>query len=484
MACTVRFTDEHLALFAAASGDRNPLHLSVEYASRTSYGQRVAFGALGALLALGHAGETAGIRKISADYLRPIFAGVDYEIRRSEHSGNVLVRLFDGTVPVLSLTVHRGDGVPEVCERPPEPHFELSEANISSWGDLNPGLSLSGIHRTDAAARHALCTALGIAVPPALADVLLWGSYVVGMQLPGVAALFFRFRAEFTPSVAVGTVDYTLAVRALDDRMDLVHVDFRLSSGGSEFARGDYAAFVRAPAPEFSRELLQRDLPPSERLTGKVAIVAGASRGLGAVLARALASQGATVVALSRSGAALDPQYPMRTAEADIADVDGLKKVRDDILREYGHIDIVIANAFPAPVPLNVEVSGYSRIRDYVARATEFVLAPLCVFAGDLSSSRGLFVLISSEYAERPVKALPQYVAAKRAVEGVVEVAALQYPALKCVVIRPPKLLTEMTNTPVGKIGAIRTEAIAASIVKGVCEDGGGSGYQVMSVPA
>src|ERR1700730_10171328 len=79
----IRFSEEDLRLFSAASGDRNPLHISPEYASRTPYAQRVVFGALGAIACLGRLTPPAEMPVIglTADFLRPIFLDVDYRIR-------------------------------------------------------------------------------------------------------------------------------------------------------------------------------------------------------------------------------------------------------------------------------------------------------------------------------------------------------------------------------------------------------------------
>src|SRR5437588_1939710 len=103
----VRFTQEDLELFRDASGDRNPLHLSREYASKTAYGQQVVFGALGALACLGRLPHAAGraILKLTADFHRPIFLDASYTIRVSEQGPSQIARLQDGTVPVLTLAV-------------------------------------------------------------------------------------------------------------------------------------------------------------------------------------------------------------------------------------------------------------------------------------------------------------------------------------------------------------------------------------------
>src|ERR1700726_2689054 len=103
----IRFSEEDLRLFSAASGDRNPLHLSPGYAEGTSYGQRVVFGALGAIACFGSMPTLAGLRVtgLSADFLRPMFLNVDYCVRTAASNGEWVARLYDGSVLVLSLTV-------------------------------------------------------------------------------------------------------------------------------------------------------------------------------------------------------------------------------------------------------------------------------------------------------------------------------------------------------------------------------------------
>src|SRR5437763_16398789 len=106
MSETIRFSDRDLELFRDASGDRNPLHLSADYASRTPYGQRVVSGALGAIACLAKlalAGK-APMQTLTAEFLRPMFLSVDYVIKITEKGNTPAARLFDGTVPLLSLT--------------------------------------------------------------------------------------------------------------------------------------------------------------------------------------------------------------------------------------------------------------------------------------------------------------------------------------------------------------------------------------------
>ena len=83
-------------------------------------------------------------------------------------------------------------------------------------------------------------------------------------------------------------------------------------------------------------------------LTNQVVIISGASRGIGKATALLLALQGATVVAVARSGQELsDLTHKTRglSIVADIADEEDARHVVAETLRHYGRLDVLICNA-------------------------------------------------------------------------------------------------------------------------------------------
>ncbi len=90
------------------------------------------------------------------------------------------------------------------------------------------------------------------------------------------------------------------------------------------------------------------------QLAGRVAIVTGASRGLGAASALALAAEGASVLGVGRSTDALEAlraQAPdrIRVLACDMRDEEQVAALPDRAIDAFGRLDVVVNNAGIAP---------------------------------------------------------------------------------------------------------------------------------------
>jgi NADP-dependent 3-hydroxy acid dehydrogenase YdfG len=83
----------------------------------------------------------------------------------------------------------------------------------------------------------------------------------------------------------------------------------------------------------------------TKSLAGRVAVVTGASSGIGAATAQRLANEGARVAAVARRADRLQALEGVRPIAADIANPDDVQRVADTVRVELGRVDLVVANA-------------------------------------------------------------------------------------------------------------------------------------------
>ena len=131
------------------------------------------------------------------------------------------------------------------------------------------------------------------------------------------------------------------------------------------------------------------------KLNGKVALVTGASAGIGFGSAQALAEAGANVVLCARTadkleGAAAEIRklgVKALAVPTDVNDLMQLRRLVDDTLAEFGRIDVLVNNAGgTAPTP-----ALHQSVQDFEAAfhfnvGTAFELSKLCAPRGDRKS--------------------------------------------------------------------------------------------------
>jgi len=90
------------------------------------------------------------------------------------------------------------------------------------------------------------------------------------------------------------------------------------------------------------------------RLTGRIALITGASRGIGAAIAKAYAREGAQLILLARTVGALEEMDDAVRAEGapsavlvplDLRDFDAIDRLGASLYERFGKLDILVANA-------------------------------------------------------------------------------------------------------------------------------------------
>jgi NADP-dependent 3-hydroxy acid dehydrogenase YdfG len=160
----------------------------------------------------------------------------------------------------------------------------------------------------------------------------------------------------------------------------------------------------------------------SERLDGKVAVVTGASRGIGLATARVLVSRGARVAMLARTesrlvAAANEIGSSAIAISADVAQPDSVRAAFARVEGELGRLDLLVNNAAIAHLH-TLEAASDEDLMATVG--TNFLGVLYCTRAAIplmRSSGGGVVVNISSEGVRRPFPYLSVYLATKSAVE-------------------------------------------------------------------
>jgi NAD(P)-dependent dehydrogenase (short-subunit alcohol dehydrogenase family) len=153
-------------------------------------------------------------------------------------------------------------------------------------------------------------------------------------------------------------------------------------------------------------------------LMDKVALITGAGSGIGAVTAKRLADEGATVVIIGRTENALketaEQHKNIHYCVVDINHSEELDSLLDFVKKEFGKLDILVNNAGVAPVgPLGTIPE--SDIQKTLTTNIQAVLELSQKALPLLKEAKGTIINIGSANASRPLQNMSLYSASKAA---------------------------------------------------------------------
>jgi 3-oxoacyl-[acyl-carrier protein] reductase len=217
-------------------------------------------------------------------------------------------------------------------------------------------------------------------------------------------------------------------------------------------------------------------------LAGRRALVTGASRGIGAAIARRFAEQGADVVLAARSTDAINAlarelgELGVRAlaVTADMTDRASLRVLMDRVGEEFGGLDILVNNAGVLPAATRAEKVGWA---EWDATVELNLSAPwylACRAKGLMGAGGGVVVNNASTASYYPSRGLVAYNVSKSAMVMLTRVLALEWArdGVRVVGVAPGKIDTDLVApivaytekralplNPLGRIGADREVA-------------------------
>jgi NAD(P)-dependent dehydrogenase (short-subunit alcohol dehydrogenase family) len=230
----------------------------------------------------------------------------------------------------------------------------------------------------------------------------------------------------------------------------------------------------------------------SRFLEDKVAIVTGASRGIGAAASRAFAEAGASVLLAARDEQALGAVADDIVAgggralavPADVGDPAAVERLVARTVDAFGRLDAAFNNAGSGHQPVPLAELSVEQFDDAVRVNLKGVFLSLRYeIPAMLESGGGAIVNMSSTAGLRGVEGIAGYVAAKHGIVGLTKSAALDYGkrGIRVNAVVPGPILTERLvrldvekreqigfGVPLGRVGAV--EEVAATAVW-LCSD-------------
>ena len=195
----------------------------------------------------------------------------------------------------------------------------------------------------------------------------------------------------------------------------------------------------------------------SQRLRDRIAIVTGASRGIGRAVALALASEGAKVVVnyASSSNAAEEVVAAITeaggnaiTAQADVSKVEQVDALLNTTLEKFGRVDVLVNNAGITrdTLLLRMKPEDWQAVIDL--NLTGVFLCTRAVSKGMLKQRSGRIINIASVAGQMGNPGQANYSAAKAGVIGFTKTVAKELASRGITVnaVAPGFIATDMTN--------------------------------------
>lgn len=443
----VELTERLVRAMAYSTGDFSSIHMSDEFARRTRYRERIVHGMLPVALTYmlwsreRTNSQNLRLEKIACRFVGSLRIGdpveltvtadptsteVEFEIRNGVHAKLATSGKFSF---VLSANNAAAPNEPDTLFT-----TRLSEQAFGP-ADMVSGIEQTVDYQASRACMHAWREALPSASRGQFSTELdanfsatLAVSTLIGMRLPGRYATFTDLTAEFNAAVQSDKpITLRGTVASAPSATNRARLALSWVQNGVEVGTGRANTLV-SPVNENSVSVQSLKQATSFGIEGKVALVTGASRGIGEVTAKFLAMHGVRTVVHYFKGQS-DAQAVVAdicdnggsaiAVQADLREGDDIARMFDQIRDAFGGVDILVNNAvsqFSTKDLLSVSAQDYLT----ELNVSLFGMHECCRHAiAHMKAQRwGKIVNLGTIATEAPITGQNVYITAKAAVGG------------------------------------------------------------------
>jgi len=190
------------------------------------------------------------------------------------------------------------------------------------------------------------------------------------------------------------------------------------------------------------------------RLKDKVAVITGASRGLGKALAVAFASEGALISICSKSNEIFYIADQIKSScsrchvgKIDVSDHNAVKEFVEEVYKRFGRIDILVNNAAILGIRTNIvdyPIEEWRRVIDVNLNGVFYVTREVLRYM--ISQGGGSIIMVSSSVGRVGKAKWGAYSVSKFGVEGLTQILADELKAygIRVNSVNPGPIATDM----------------------------------------